>query len=49
MELLGILLTVAFIGVVVAVNVWHRRYLARLSPEDRAKEEEAQRRDSSRW
>lgn len=49
MELLGLLLTVALIGTVIAVNLWQRRHLARMSPEERAKDAEEQRRENSIW
>ena len=40
METLGLFMTVALIGTVIAVNVWQRRHLARMSKEERAKDAE---------
>lgn len=49
METIGLFMTVALIGTVIAVNVWQRRHLARMSPQERAKDAEEQRRENSIW
>lgn len=49
MNLLAVALAFALIGTLVAVNVWYRRERARMSAEERAKNDEEMERESSIW
>lgn len=42
MRVLGFLLAIALVGAVVALNRWQRQRLARMSPKEKAADEEEQ-------